>query len=53
MKLEEKVENQAKPFASPDLYKVAGCLRYSGSAKTLEEMNEAIAKGIQAQKQEK
>lgn len=36
------------PFAHATLSDVAGCLKYVGRAKTLEEMDAAIAKGIKA-----
>jgi bifunctional DNA-binding transcriptional regulator/antitoxin component of YhaV-PrlF toxin-antitoxin module len=35
-----------KPFAKTRLQDVAGCLRYTGKAKTLEEMEAAIARGV-------
>lgn len=37
------------PFPETTLSDVAGCLHYSGPAKTLDEMDEAIAKGLAAQ----
>ncbi len=36
---------ERQPFKKTDLKSVAGCLRYSGKAKTLEEMEAAIAQG--------
>jgi len=38
-------------LAETQLDEVAGCLAYKGKAKTLEEMDDAIAKGIKAQNQ--
>ncbi len=35
----------AGPFPKTDIKEVASCLRYNGPAKTVEEMNEAIARG--------
>ncbi len=35
-----------KPFAKTSLSEAAGCLRYTGKAKTLEEMEAAIARGV-------
>ncbi len=35
-----------KPFAKTRLSDVAGCLRYTGKAKTLDEMEAAIARGV-------
>ena len=35
------------PFDESTLDEVAGCLRFDGKAKTLDEMNAAIAVGIQ------
>ena len=40
-----------KPFAKTKLADVAGCLRYRGEAKTLEDMELAIAKGVLEQTQ--
>ena len=37
------------PFPESTLSEVAGCLHYAGAAKTLDEMNDAIAKGLKAQ----
>jgi len=37
------------PFPQSTLSDVAGCLPYTGAAKTIDEMNEAIAKGLKAQ----
>lgn len=36
-----------KVFPETKLADVAGCLKYEGKAKTIEEMDEAIAKGIE------
>ena len=35
-----------KPFQETTLDQVAGCLKYEGKAKTIAEMDEAIAEGI-------
>jgi AbrB family looped-hinge helix DNA binding protein len=35
-----------KPFPETTLDQVAGCLKYEGKAKTIEEMDQAIADGI-------
>jgi len=35
-----------KPFQETTLDQVAGCLKYEGKAKTIEEMDEAIEQGI-------
>jgi len=35
-----------KAFAQTSIDEVAGCLKFSGKAKTIEEMNEAIAQGL-------
>ena len=37
------------PFSESTLSEVAGCLYNAGAAKTLEEMNQAIAEGLKAQ----
>lgn len=37
------------PFAESTLSEVAGCLHTDGTAKTLAEMNDAVAKGLKAQ----
>jgi AbrB family looped-hinge helix DNA binding protein len=37
------------PFAEYMLDKVAGCLRYSGKPKSIEDMENAIAEGVKAQ----
>jgi len=37
------------PFSESTLSEVAGCLHYAGAAKTVDEMNDAIAKGLKAQ----
>jgi AbrB family looped-hinge helix DNA binding protein len=37
----------AKPFEETTLASVAGCLPYTGKAKTLEEMAEAIRRGVE------
>lgn len=34
------------PFAETKIQEVAGCLLYSGTAKTLEDMDRAIAQGV-------
>lgn len=39
------VVKEKRPFKKTDLKEVAGCLPYSGKAKTLEEMEAAIALG--------
>ncbi len=36
-----------KTFPETQLDDVAGCLNYQGKAKTIEEMNQAIGKGIE------
>lgn len=36
-----------KTFPETKLDDVAGCLKYKGKAKTIEEMNQAIAQGIE------
>jgi AbrB family looped-hinge helix DNA binding protein len=36
----------AEPFPETTIADVAGCLRYQGKAKTLTEMEQAIAKGV-------
>ena len=36
-------------FSETSLEQVAGCLHYKGKAKTLKEMEEAIARGVQEQ----
>ncbi|MCL7489409.1 MAG: AbrB/MazE/SpoVT family DNA-binding domain-containing protein [Desulfobulbaceae bacterium] len=36
----------AEPFPTTSIADVAGCLPYKGKAKTLAEMEEAIAKGV-------
>ncbi|AFY79899.1 AbrB/MazE/SpoVT family DNA-binding domain-containing protein [Oscillatoria acuminata] len=38
-----------QPFPPTTLNEVAGCLKYQGSPKTLEEMEAAISKGVQEQ----
>ena len=38
----------SRPFAETTLAEVAGCLPYTGTPKTLEEMEQAIARGAQA-----
>ncbi|MCT7966107.1 AbrB/MazE/SpoVT family DNA-binding domain-containing protein [Laspinema sp. D1] len=38
-----------QPFPSTTLNEVAGCLKYQGSPKTLEDMDAAISKGVQEQ----
>lgn len=38
-----KIKN---PFDETDLDDVAGCLKYEGAPKTLEDMEEAIKKGV-------
>lgn len=35
-----------KPFPPRKIEEVSGCLKYDGPAKTIEEMNEAIAKEV-------
>ncbi len=37
-----------EPFSISKLCDVAGCLPYTGRAKTIDEMNDAVAKGIKA-----
>ncbi len=37
----------AKPFLETSLQEVAGCLKYSGKAKSLADMEDAIRKGAQ------
>ena len=37
------------PFSKSTLSEVAGCLHYAGTAKTIDEMNDAVAKGLKAQ----
>ena len=37
------------PFCKNITAEVAGCLKYEGHAKTIDEMNDAIAKGLKAQ----
>lgn len=37
------------PFAESTLDKVAGCLHYTGLAKSVDDMNKAIAEGLKAQ----
>jgi AbrB family looped-hinge helix DNA binding protein len=37
------------PFTQSILNDVAGCLHYSGPARTVDEMNDAIAKGLKEQ----
>jgi len=37
----------AQPFAETTLAAVAGCLPYTGKAKTLDEMSEAIRRGVE------
>ncbi|HEY9799825.1 MAG TPA: AbrB/MazE/SpoVT family DNA-binding domain-containing protein [Leptolyngbyaceae cyanobacterium] len=36
-----------KPFAETTLNDVAGCLKYQGKTKSLEDMNDAIRQGIE------
>ncbi|NJN11732.1 MAG: AbrB/MazE/SpoVT family DNA-binding domain-containing protein [Richelia sp. SL_2_1] len=36
-----------KPFLETKLADVAGCLKYQGTAKTIEEMDDAIRQGIE------
>lgn len=36
-----------KPFAETTLNDVAGCLKYQGAPKSLEDMNDAICQGIE------
>ncbi|MBH8574992.1 AbrB/MazE/SpoVT family DNA-binding domain-containing protein [Nostocaceae cyanobacterium CENA369] len=36
-----------KPFAETTLSHVAGCLKYQGSPKSLENMNDAIRQGVE------
>ena len=35
------------PFPKTDIQDVASCLRYQGRTKTIEEMNKAIARGVE------
>lgn len=37
------------PFSKSILSEVAGCLQYLGTTKTVDEMNDAVAKGLKAQ----
>jgi AbrB family looped-hinge helix DNA binding protein len=37
------------PFSESTLSEVAGCLHYAGTAKTVDEMDHAIAEGLKAQ----
>ncbi|MEE8059362.1 MAG: AbrB/MazE/SpoVT family DNA-binding domain-containing protein [Pseudomonadales bacterium] len=37
-----------KPFADTLLEDIAGCLKYDGEPKTIEEMDEGIRKGIES-----
>jgi len=37
------------PFSESTLSDVAGCLHYAGTAKTVDEMDSAIAEGLKAQ----
>jgi len=43
----------ASPFPETSLQEVASCLPYSGRAKTLEEMEEAIKKGARSMKHDR
>ena len=43
------IKPKQKPFPQTALEQVAGCLVYDGPAKTLDEMDEAIAQGIKEQ----
>ena len=43
----------ASPFPETSLQEVASCLPYSGRAKTLEEMEEAIKKGARSIKHDR
>lgn len=36
-----------KPFAETTLNEVAGCLKYHGSPKSLEDINDAIRQGVE------
>lgn len=36
-----------KPFAETTLNEVAGCLKYHGAAKSLEDINDAIRQGVE------
>ncbi|SEH04992.1 Uncharacterised protein [Candidatus Venteria ishoeyi] len=45
--VEKAADNSSKTLSEIQLEAVAGCLAYSGKAKTLEEMEAAIARGIQ------
>jgi AbrB family looped-hinge helix DNA binding protein len=37
------------PFPKSTLSEVAGCLPYSGAAKTIDDMDKAVAQGVKAQ----
>lgn len=37
------------PFAESTLDEVAGCLRYTEKAKSIDDMNKAVAEGLKAQ----
>lgn len=37
------------PFSESTLSEVAGCLHYAGTTQSVDEMNNAIAKGLKAQ----
>ncbi|MCF6317892.1 MAG: AbrB/MazE/SpoVT family DNA-binding domain-containing protein [Proteobacteria bacterium] len=35
-----------KPFANTDIADVAGCLKYSGKPKSIQDMDDAVAQGL-------
>lgn len=42
-----QTDSSSKPFVKTNLREVAGCLCYQGKPKTLEDMEAAIAQGIE------